>query len=475
MKLSTLIKELDTIRVVNGEDPDITDITYDSRRVQKNSLFVAVSGFTRDGNDFIPQALDQGAAAVISENLPQNDSPVWVQVKDARTAMAVAGKKLWKVDFSGMFTAAVTGTNGKTTCATVLAQICNALFGEENSWCTGTLGNRYGDRHVDLGRTTPEAVDLFRDIGSSPTPPRALVMEVSSHALSLQRVKGFSFNVAIFTNLSQDHLDFHSDMEDYYAAKKELFTAHLKSQGIALINCDDPYGKRLARELDGKRVVTYGRSSQADMRIETPHTSPEGVFFRLRYGTALCKIHSPLVGDFNILNLAAVAGASLVSGFDMKVVQRVLKTITPVPGRMDRVDISAPFPVIVDYAHTPDALVNILTTVRKLASGQLIAVFGAGGDRDRSKRPEMAKAVAQNADYAVITSDNPRSENPEIILNDIEAGFPSDFPRRTIGDRRAAIRAALARASDDDAVVIAGKGHETYQEIKGVKHHFDDR
>lgn len=474
MKLENVLKSINFIAVSLKDNPEITDIVYDSRQVKPGALFVAVEGYAVNGNDFIPTAIENGAVAIISTLENSEQDIAWVQVADARVAMAEAGFGLWGVDFNEIFSVAVTGTNGKTTIATIMKKINESLYGRIFSWQIGTIGNWYGDKFEEAARTTPEAVDLLKEIGNADFYPKSLTMEVSSHALVLERVKGFLFDVAIFTNLTQDHLDFHKSMDDYYDAKKLLFSKHVKENGVAVINVDDTYGKKLADELQGD-VVTYGRASDADFKIVSSSSDWRGSFMRVSWRGEKLVFKSPLVGHFNIMNLAAVAAAALSKGISQETIQGVFEKLTPVPGRMDKVDIDAEYAVVVDYAHTPDALKNVLYTAKKITEGRVIAVFGAGGDRDRTKRAPMAEAVALNADYAFITSDNPRTEDPLQILNDVEEGMPLDFPYEVIADRANAIIEAMRFAQKGDAIIIAGKGHEDYQEIMGVKHHFDDR
>lgn len=474
MKLENVVKCINTHDVVLADNPEITDIAYDSRQVKPGALFVAIEGFAMNGNDFISAAIENGAVAVISSQPTPENSVAWIQVADARVAMAEAGFGLWGVDFSEIFSVAVTGTNGKTTIATIMKKINESIYGRIFSWQIGTIGNWYGDKFEEAARTTPEAVDLLKEIGNSDFYPKSLTMEVSSHALVLERVKGFLFDVAIFTNLTQDHLDFHKSMDEYYDAKRLLFSNHLKSDGIAVINTDDTYGEKLAGDLEGT-VVRYGRDKDAEFRIISSNSDWSGSFMRVSWQGEKMVFKSPLVGNFNIMNLAAVAAAALSKGISKETIQAVFEKLAPVPGRMDKVALDADYSVVVDYAHTPDALKNVLSTAKKITEGRVIAVFGAGGDRDRTKRAPMAEAVAFNADYAFITSDNPRTEDPEQILRDVEEGMPLDFPYEVVTDRASAIVKAMEFAQKGDAIIVAGKGHEDYQEIMGVKHHFDDR
>lgn len=474
MKLENVATSINHIDRFLKDNPEVTDIVYDSRQVKEGALFVAVEGFAVDGNKFIGSAIENGAVAIISSKKRSDDSIAWIQVEDTRVAMAEAGFGLWGVDFDEIFSVAVTGTNGKTTIATIMKKINESIYGRIFSWQIGTIGNWYGDKFEEAARTTPEAVDLLKEIGNADFYPKSLTMEVSSHALVLERVKGFLFDVAIFTNLTQDHLDFHKSMDEYYEAKKLLFNKHVKADGVSVINCDDEYGAKLAQDLDGS-VITYGRNEGADFRLLSTNSDWGGSFMRVLWQGGKLVFKSPLVGHFNIMNLAAVATAALAKGISADTIQTVFEKLTPVPGRMDKVAIESDYSVVVDYAHTPDALKNVLQTAKKITDGRVIAVFGAGGDRDRTKRAPMAEAVALNADYAFITSDNPRTEDPEQILTDVEEGMPLDFPYEVIADRGTAILEAMKFAKAGDAIIVAGKGHEDYQEIMGVKHHFDDR
>jgi UDP-N-acetylmuramoyl-L-alanyl-D-glutamate--2,6-diaminopimelate ligase len=347
-------------------------------------------------------------------------------------------------------------------------------FGDDAAWLFGTVYYRCGARTIDASHTTPEAADIFRMIGEAPARPLAVAMEVSSHSLDLDRVEGLRFDVAVWTNLTQDHLDYHKTMDAYYAAKKKLFTRYLAEGGCAAINIDDPWGERLAGELDGVNVVTYGMVEPSQVRIDSWSSNWDGSAFDLVIRGKRHRFSSRLTGRFNICNLASMAAGAVGMGMDADECQKAFDATTAIPGRMQRIDIAAPFAAVVDYAHTPDALDNVLRTARELTKGKLTCVFGAGGDRDRTKRPRMAAAAAHHCDMVIVTSDNPRSEEPRAIVNEVLKGMPLDLPHLAIVDRTEAIAEALRRGRTGDCVVIAGKGHETYQEIKGVRHHFDD-
>lgn len=475
MEWFDLIKTLEvTVRGGDG-NPEIGDVAYDSRLIVPGSLFVAIPGFKKHGDGFIRDAIQRGAAAVISEN-PQPDCGVpWIQQHDPRRALGRCAITLWNIDFDAMMTVGITGTNGKTTTVHFYHTLFGQAYGAEASWMFSTIVYKLGSRTEGAGRTTPEASDLLRYIGKAAQRPKAVSMEVSSHALELHRVEGFLFDIAVWTNLSQDHLDFHGTMDAYFAAKEKLFRHHLKKNGIAVINCDDAWGRKLSDGLAGISQITYGFSDKADMKITGSRTSWKATEIDILFQRKPMHFTACLPGFFNVYNMAAVAAGALAKGIAKQDIQNCFDTMRTVPGRMERVDIPAGFSVIVDYAHTPDALENVLSTSAKLTEGKVICVFGCGGDRDRAKRPLMAAAVAHNCDEAVVTTDNPRSESPQKIIDDILEGMPLDFPHQVIVDRRSAIRKALEIARKGDCVIIAGKGHETYQEVNGVRHHFDDR
>lgn len=456
-------------------DPVITDICYDSRLVSAGSLYVAIPGTKLHGDNFIKDALSRGAAAIISEN-PHHELQVpWVQVANSRMALGKLGTALWNINLCDLCLVGITGTNGKTTTAHLFEKLLQQRHDEKKVWMFGTIDYHVNGETLPASHTTPESLDICRFIGKSPVAPEAVVMEVSSHSLALDRVGGLEYDCVVWTNLTQDHLDFHKDMESYFNAKKLLFTEYVKRNSCAVVNIDDPYGKRLAAELPSDRCITFGQAEFAKVRIVSWHCDWDGGRIEVSVDGTIMTFESSLRGFFNIYNMAAMIAGGIGLGFTSEQIASAFYSIETVPGRMDRVNLDAPFAVIVDYAHTPDALVNILQTARPLTEGNLICVFGCGGDRDRTKRPIMGSVVAQYADEAIITSDNPRSEMPNRIIDDILPGVPLDFPHITIADRREAIEAALRRAEKGDCIVIAGKGHEDYQEINGVRHHFDDK
>jgi UDP-N-acetylmuramoyl-L-alanyl-D-glutamate--2,6-diaminopimelate ligase len=475
VKLSALAGGVPGSRGTGG-DPEVTAVAYDSRRVAPGTLFVAVQGLSTDGNLYVEAARRKGAVAVASERPPAGEGP-WLQVADAREALALLSAAVLGHPAASLRLVGVTGTNGKTTTTHLLDAALRAAG--LRTGLIGTVQYRIGDRLAESVRTTPESSDLqelFREMADAGC--THVVMEVSSHSLSLKRVFGCSFGVAAFTNLTRDHLDFHGDMESYFAAKRLLFDAYLAADGQVVINLDDDRGAELARSARGEAwtfSLDPGRGARitaTDLRLDLRGTS-----FRASTPVGSFPVHTPLLGRFNVQNVLAALGASLALGLPPEAVLRGLGSVTGVPGRLERVEGGQPFTVVVDYAHTDDALKNLLETVRELSPRRLITVFGCGGDRDRSKRPLMGAVAARLSDVAVVTSDNPRSEPPEAILEEIQRGMNGGRRalRHAIVDRKDAITFALEMAEAGDAVVIAGKGHETYQVLRDRTVPFDDR
>jgi UDP-N-acetylmuramoyl-L-alanyl-D-glutamate--2,6-diaminopimelate ligase len=450
-------------------DVDVRALAFDARTVEPGSVFFCVRGFTADGHDFAVDAVARGAAALVVDH-PLGLGVPEILVDDVRAAMAPAAARLAGDPTAELAMVGITGTNGKTTTSYLTRALLEAagrqtgLIGTVTSWVGGT--------EEPVVRTTPEAIDLqrtfraMRDGGDD-----AAVMEVSSHALSLHRADAIHWDVVAFTNLTQDHLDFHSDMEDYFLAKRALFEV-AAPQGATLIACvDDPYGARLAAEFP--QTVTIGiDAADAAVRATDLRPGPHGTDFTVD-GVAL---RAPLPGRFNVLNVLVALAAARALGVDDETIREALPGAGGVPGRFEPVDAGQEFAVIVDYSHKPDALDNVLRTAREMASRKLVVVVGAGGDRDRGKRPLMGAAAARHGDLVIVTSDNPRSEDPEAIIAAVAEGAGEGQGVERITDRRAAIERAIGLAGEGDVVVIAGKGHETYQEIAGgVKLPFDDR
>ena len=458
------------LRDLLGEGPgdvEITSLAYDNRSVSPGTLFFCVPGFTRDGHDFAADAIARGAAALVVERPLALGVPE-VRVESVRAAMAVAAARLAGEPSRRLRVVGITGTNGKTTTAFVVRHLLEA--GGIQTGLLGTVKAIVGGRSDGTIRTTPEAIDLQPLLAEMlESGDRACAMEVSSHALELHRADAIEWAVALFTNLTQDHLDFHPDMDAYFAAKRRLFEQ--ASSGTRVANVDDPYGARLAREFPG--TVTLAIDAAADLTASGLTTSLTGATFDLHTPAGAAHVELPLPGRFNVLNALGAVATALALGVPFETAAGALATAPPVPGRFEPVDEGQEFAVIVDYAHTPDSLENVLRAARELAQGEVTVVFGAGGDRDRGKRPLMGAAASELADHVIVTSDNPRSEDPDAIIGEILAG--TDTAAEAIADRRAAIALAIERARPGDVVVIAGKGHEQGQEFAdGRKEPFDD-
>jgi UDP-N-acetylmuramoyl-L-alanyl-D-glutamate--2,6-diaminopimelate ligase len=446
---------------------EISGLAYDNREARPGTLFFCVPGFTRDGHDFAPDAVARGAAALVVER-PLELDVAQVQVPSVRAAMAPAAAAFNGDPTATLQTVGVTGTNGKTTTAFLVRALLQA--DRRPSGLLGTVKSVIGGVEHEVSRTTPEAIDLqrtFREMLDAGD--RACVMEVSSHALELRRADAIHFAAAVFTNLTQDHLDFHPTMEDYFTAKRRLFVDG--APAVAVVNIDDPYGGRLAAELE--RPTTFALNGDAAYRAVDVETDLTGSSFRVLSPCGELTLRSPLRGEFNVYNVLAALAAARALGVPAETCAAAIATAGQVPGRFETVDDGQPFAVVVDYAHTPDSLENVLRAARALTDGRLIAVFGCGGDRDRTKRPLMGEIATRLADRAIVTSDNPRSEDPEAIIAEVLAGAGPGAAHDA--DRRAAIAQAIGEAGQGDVVVIAGKGHEQGQEFEaGRKIPFDD-
>ncbi|MGZ4178321.1 MAG: UDP-N-acetylmuramoyl-L-alanyl-D-glutamate--2,6-diaminopimelate ligase [Solirubrobacteraceae bacterium] len=448
-------------------DVDVSSLTYDNRLVTDGALFFCVRGYTRDGHEFAPDAVARGAAALVVQR-PLNDGVPEVQVSSVRAVMAPAAARFFGDPTARLQTVGVTGTNGKTTTAFLVRALLEAAG--RQTGLLGTVKSVIGGVENEVLRTTPEAIDLQRtfremlDAGDA-----ACVMEVSSHALELHRADAIHFAAAIFTNLTQDHLDFHETMEEYFAAKRKLFTDLAPAH--AIVNIDDPYGARLAAELGG--VVTFGLEGEASYRAGAVQTGLDGSHFTVTAPDGVFELRSPLTGRFNVSNVLGAFATARSLGVDVDVAIEAIAAAGQVPGRFQSVSEGQDFAVLVDYAHTPDSLENVLRAARGLTEGRLHVVFGCGGDRDRGKRPLMGEIAARLADRVIVTSDNPRSEDPAAIIDEILDGSGPDVEHEV--DRRVAIDRAIASAAAGDVVVIAGKGHEQGQEFEGGrKIPFDD-
>ena len=461
--------------VPDGIDENIrvTGITSDSRDVKQGYLFVAIPGYEKDGHNFIEESISKGARVVVVErDVGEKSAPI-LRVNDTRRVLALLAHRFYGNPSKELLLVGITGTNGKTTVSFLLESILTT--GGMETGLMGTMVYRWKDSEETAERTTPGAVDLhrllrrMRDDGVE-----VVVMEVSSHALALDRVLGMTFRVAVFTNLSRDHLDFHSSFRDYAETKAKLF-GMLSSDGVGIINGDDPAGRQMVREAKG-RTVTFGEKARhLDYRVEGVKEGEGETRFSLVGERRRVTLSTPLLGKFNAMNAAAAGIAGLELGVDEDAVREGLRKVRSVPGRMEGFDSRQGFRVVVDYAHTPDALRCVLVAAREFTEKRLIVVFGCGGERDRGKRPEMGRIAASLADVVFITSDNPRREDPAVILQDILEGIDSAGKVETVVDREEAIHRALDRAREGDVVVIAGKGHETYQEIGSERISFNDR
>jgi UDP-N-acetylmuramoyl-L-alanyl-D-glutamate--2,6-diaminopimelate ligase len=453
---------------------EIRGLEYDSRRVEAGFLFFAFPGSRTDGREFAQSALQRGAVAVASELPPPVDfKGTWIEVEHGRRALAQASRNFYGAPDSRLNLTGVTGTNGKTTSAFLIDSILHAAG--KTTLLVGTIEYRLAGEVRTAVNTTPESLDLYRMFheleqrgGTHAT------MEVSSHALALDRVYGITFHTAVFTNLTRDHLDFHSGMDTYFAAKKLLFAPQgAPAPRWAVINHDDPHGAEIQTTA---QVIRYGFETGADLRASALQMSFEGLKFTVEYRGQKVELRSPLVGKINAYNILAACGTALSYGFAWETIARGIADCRQVPGRFERVDQGQPFLVVVDYAHTDDALRSIIAVARELRPKRVITLFGCGGDRDRSKRPLMGMAAGQSSDFVVLTSDNPRSEDPLAIMNDALVGLRRfDVPHIVEPDRAKAIRAALDQARPGDIVILAGKGHEPYQVLKDRVIHFDDR
>jgi len=460
---------------LQGENVSFTGITHVDSEVEAGDLFLAIPGAQVHGATFIESAIKRGAVAVLTDEaglIYCVGIPALV-VTDVRTAGALVAASLYKYPTRDLVSIGITGTNGKTTVSTLLYQIFEAV-GRETG-LIGTVETRIGAEVVKSSRTTPEATELQALAAvMRERHMRHLVMEVSSHALSLKRMKGSHFSIAAFTNLSQDHLDFHRDMDSYFAAKAELFTSEYAEQSF--INIDSPYGVRLAHEAK-IAVTTISRvNREATWHFVETHNISRGVEFSMRgAGGILIESRTRLFGGYNLDNLLLAVAIAVECGIDPIELAAIIPTLTGAPGRLESVSLGQRYTALVDYAHSPDAVSNVLAAAREFTSGKIIAVLGCGGDRDATKRPLMGAALVQGADVAIFTSDNPRSEAPSEILSQMTSSLTYNAPSQIIEERGNAIRAAVALANDGDTVLVLGKGHETGQEVSGVVTPFDDR
>jgi UDP-N-acetylmuramoyl-L-alanyl-D-glutamate--2,6-diaminopimelate ligase len=457
----------------------VTGLEYDSRRVEPGFLFFAFPGARTDGREFASQAIEKGAVATVSElPAPAGFQGWWIEVEHGRQTLALAARNFYGNPASGnpdarLKLTGVTGTNGKTTTTFLIDAVLRAAG--MTTALVGTIEYRLAGEVRPAVNTTPESLDLYRLFHElEQAGGTHVTMEVSSHALALGRVYGITFHTAVFTNLTRDHLDFHRTMEEYFAAKRLLFAPEgTAAPEWAVINFDDEYGRQLE---PAPHTLRYGFEAGADLCGSALEMNFDGLRFTVEHAGARVQVTSPLVGKFNAYNILAACGTALSYGLDWNTITRAIANAPRVPGRFESVQQGQPFLIVVDYAHTDDALRNVISVARELRPKRVITLFGCGGDRDRTKRPLMAQAAAQLSDYVVLTSDNPRSEDPLGIMNDALVGLRRfDTPHTIEPDRAKAIRAALKEARSGDIVILAGKGHETYQVLKDRVIHFDDR
>ncbi|WP_066066518.1 UDP-N-acetylmuramoyl-L-alanyl-D-glutamate--2,6-diaminopimelate ligase [Neobacillus soli] len=477
MKLEKLLRSLHPLIPFKGENPEITSIDNDNRKVQKGSLFICIKGYTVDGHDFAESAVKNGAVAILAERPLDLAVPVII-VKDTTRAMAVLADSFYEQPTKKLHLIGITGTNGKTTTSHLIEKIF-ADAGQKTG-LIGTMYTKIADKVMETKNTTPESLTLQKTFKQMVEASVDLaVMEVSSHALDLGRVHGCDFDIAVFTNLSQDHLDYHKTMDEYKRAKGLLFaqlgnTFDHHNPKFAVLNADDSATEMYRRSTAAAHIVTYGIDKKADIQAENIQMTASGTNFDLVVGAVNYPIQMQFIGKFSVYNVLASIAASLVSGIAINEIIQSIENVQGVAGRFELVNAGQDFTVIVDYAHTPDSLENVLKTIQHFAKKKVFVIVGCGGDRDRSKRPLMAQIACQYATNPILTSDNPRSEDPLVILKEMEAGVAGQT-YQLIPDRKAAIETAIRQASEGDVILIAGKGHETYQIIGSVVHDFDDR
>jgi len=475
--LAELLKGIEYTVVTGDIGIDIKGIAYDSHQVEPGYLFVCISGFKTDGHLYIKEAIKNGAAAILIEkNVDQIEATTIIMTSNNRKALALVASNFYGRPSHNMKVIGVTGTNGKTTTTHLIKAIL-----EEAGLKTGLMGTLYAqvdDMTMDFGHTTPEASEAEKFIEiCRENKAQYVVMEVSSHALDLYRVECLDFNIAIFTNLTQDHLDYHNNMQEYRSTKIRLFDMIPSGkENFVVVNADDTYARDFIQAAHAK-VYTYGLSDNSDIKAKNVKIGLKGSKFTLCCKGSTVNIKVKLIGMFSIYNVLAAIAVGLGEGISLEIIKTALEKVKGVPGRFEQVDEGQDFTVVVDYAHTPDGLENILKTARQLTNNRIITVFGCGGDRDRGKRPLMGEVAARYSDFCVVTSDNPRSEDPQAIINDIVPGLDGvkDSRYAIVVDRREAINHAIHLARPGDLLIIAGKGHETYQLVKDKVLDFDDR
>jgi len=479
MKLSTLLAVIKPLAIGGPGDPDIKGLAYDSRKIKPGFMFLALPGQNQDGSRFIPDAVARGAVAVVSDQAaPLSHGPaIVIRVGDPRQAMAELAVAFNNDPSASLQVVGITGTNGKTTTAFMLRDIFSDAG--RRTGLIGTVAYEIGDRVIPAGRTTPESVDLQDMLAQMVhVGCRSAVMEVSSHALIQKRVLGIDFDVAVFTNLTHDHLDYHTTKENYFQAKTLLFRglSRCRKKPVAVVNLDDPCGRDLVRDVPlAADLVTYAVGQEAAVRAVNLQVTSTGSAFDVHSPWGRAQVRLKLLGHYNVSNTLAALAAAGCAGVPLARAAKVVSEMLAVPGRLEEISTEGGFQVFVDYAHTEDALQNVLSALREITRGRLIVVFGCGGNRDRKKRPLMGAAAARLADHVVLTSDNPRKEDPIEIIAEIRAGCKHSDNVEVVDDRHEAIVRALSLAEPGDVVLVAGKGHENYQEFANTVIPFDDR
>jgi len=475
MKLKDVLDDIDTEFIKGETDIEISELRYDSREVEENNLFIAVSGFEADGHDYIEKAVENGAAAVVIEKEIEHyrSDITYIRVENSRRVMAELANNFFKHPLRYIDLIGITGTNGKTTTAYLIYKILKksgiktALF--------GTIKNIIEDQELDSKRTTPESVDLYRYFSRMVEKDvRYAVMEVSSHALDLYRVHGMEFTLAVFTNLTSEHLDYHESLASYRQVKSKLFS-QLNHNGFAVVNIDDSSSSLMLKKSSGENYTYSINNPQANLFVKEYSLNQSGIEYQSS-GLFEEKYSLKLGGIFNIYNSLAAVLSTYLLGVKKEVISESLSEVKGVPGRFELINCGQDYQVIVDYAHTSDGMKNVLEAAENIKKNKMIVLFGCGGDRDKGKRPAMAELAEKHADYVIVSNDNPRSEDPEEIFSDIKKGFSSDFNRyEVIADRKEAIQKAVNIAEKDDLVLLLGRGHEKYQIIKDQKIELDDR
>ncbi len=474
MKIDELIRDIRVKNIYGTTEGDVKGIAYDSRLIKEGYLFVAIKGEHTDGHRYITDAIKKGASVIIGEDVSYfRNAATFIEVADSREAIAIASRNFYGNPSGRISLIGITGTNGKTTTSFLIKNILET-WGKAVG-LLGTIHYIIGQKSFDAPHTTPESLDLQAYLNDMVTEGAGYaVLEVSSHALYLKRVEGCRFEVAVFTNLTRDHLDFHGTMERYFGAKKLLFNRYLKDNGVSVINVDDPSGRILSEGIRGN-VISYGLSSKDAMVTATDiEKSMDGLRFKVKTDMNEFMITSSLVGMFNVYNILCSVSAAIALGVDSETIKKGVVDFNPPPGRFERITLGQDFMVVIDYAHSEDALERLITTARELTKNRVITLFGCGGDRDRGKRPRMGHTATDISDFVIITSDNPRGENSLSIIKEIQEGITKEN-YYIIPDRTEAIRKAIEIANTGDIVLIAGKGHEEYQEIDGVRYPFKDR